>query len=545
LFRQVVGAAPGNVEALAGVGLATLQLGEVPEALDWFRGALEHHPGAPELLHGYGQSLLKAGRPLEALRPLEAAARSRKGDPKLLLDLRQAQEAAKPSGLDQAAKLLAHGRIEEAVAELEQQVRAAPSDPQVLEAFGRALLQDGRLLEAERSLTRALSLRDDPRTRLLLADVLTADDRRQDAEQAIREAIALAPNLGQAWLRLAHARTFKRVEDDDLKTMEAIACEATIGEADAEALQFALAKAYDDLRMPREAFDHMQRANGLHAKRQPFDLGAMLALMDRIEAVCDRDLLHRELPEGSSSAVPVFIVGVPRCGSTLVEQVIAAHPKAYGVGELRTLARLTADLPSRMGTRTPFPECLRELRRGDVAWMADAYLKRLTRDAPADVSRVCDKMLSHVLLVGLISMVFPRATVIHCKRNLMDTGLSMYLQSFSGPGVGYAYDLEHIGQYHERCTRLMDHWKHASPMRIVDVEYEALVRDPEAGVRELLSAVNLDWDPRCMQPHLSKRQVRTVSDWQVRRPIHTGSVQRWRAYEEQLAPLRKYSDLDG
>jgi hypothetical protein len=262
--------------------------------------------------------------------------------------------------------------------------------------------------------------------------------------------------------------------------------------------------------------------------------------MDRIASVCDARFFERFRGLGSGSEQPVFVVGVPRCGSTLVEHVIASHPRAYGVGELRTFARLTADLPQRLGTRTPFPDCLSELRPDVADGVANDYLRRLTRDAPADVLRVCDKMLSHLLLVGLIAVLFPRARVLHVRRHPMDTALSMYLHSFSGSGVGYAYDLDDIGQYQRACDELMAHWKQTAPIRIVDVQYEALVREPEAGVRRLLDAVGLDWDPRCLAFHRAERQVRTVSDWQVREPIHTRSVERWRRYEKYLAPIEKY-----
>jgi hypothetical protein len=337
-------------------------------------------------------------------------------------------------------------------------------------------------------------------------------------------------------------KRFDTDADPDAQRIISLLASGDVSAVDAEPMHFALGKVYDDLRRAEDAFAHLKQANELHKRRQPFDLRAMLQLIDQIESVCDAAFFSRSQGWGSSSAIPVFIVGVPRCGSTLVEQIISSHPRAYGVGELRTLARLTADLPSRLGSRTPFPACLRELDRSAVQGMAAQYLARLTRDAPSDVLRVCDKMLSHVLLVGLLSVLFPRGTVIHCRRDIMDAGLSMYMQSFGGPGVGYAYDLEDIGRYHARCAELMAHWKRVSPMTIVEVQYEQLVREPEKGVRMLLDAAGLAWDARCLESHRAQRQVRTVSDWQVRQPIHAKSVERWRAYEKHLAPLRKYAD---
>jgi hypothetical protein len=171
--------------------------------------------------------------------------------------------------------------------------------------------------------------------------------------------------------------------------------------------------------------------------------------------------------------------------------------------------------------------------------VADDYLRRLGRDAPANVLRICDKMLSHVLLIGLISLVFPRARVLWVRRDPMAAGLSMFMHAFSGPGVGYAYDLGDIAEYQRLCERLMRHWQATSPISIAEIDYEALVSKPEGEVRALLDAAGLPWDPRCLEPHRAERTVRTLSEWQVREPIHTRSVERWRRYERELAPLRE------
>jgi hypothetical protein len=203
---------------------------------------------------------------------------------------------------------------------------------------------------------------------------------------------------------------------------------------------------------------------------------------------------------------------------------------------------LTADLPARLGTATPFPECLQELDRATVQAVAGDYLDRLGRDAPVATLRVCDKMLSHLLLIGWISVLFPKARVIHCHRHLLDAGLSMYFHSFSGSGVGYAYDLDDIGRYAQRADRLMARWRNLAPIAITDVQYEALVSDPEPEIRRLLDAVGLAWSPACLEFHKAKRQQHTASTWQVREPIHTRSVERWRGYDEQLEPLRRYQE---
>jgi tetratricopeptide (TPR) repeat protein len=440
-------------------------------------------------------------------------------------------------------RLLARGRIEEALSLLEQAALTAPNDWSVQEALGHAWLQDGRLPRASAAYERCATLDPSrPQPHVLLADVFSAMGQRNSAEQSIRRAIQLAPSFGAAWLRLAHLRRFRNKTDPDLRQMRAIARAKELSQADREALHFALAKAYDDLRCVNDAFRHMQLANEMRKRQTPFDMCAMEQLVSRIVRVCDDAFFDRCHAMGSDSALPVFLVGMPRSGSSLIEQILATHPLAHGVGELGTLGRLTADLPTRLGTATPFPECLHELTREGARTMASDYLRRLERDAPKDVLRICDKMLSHLLLVGLIAVLFPSARIVYCRRNLMDLGLSIYLQSFAGGGVGYAYDLDDIGRYYQLTKRLMDHWKRVSPIRIFEMEYESLVQDPEPQARALMKAVELPWDARCLDFHRSTREVRTVSHWQVRQPIHNRSVERWRPYARHLAPLQKYLD---
>lgn len=456
--------------------------------------------------------------------------------------------APRPDGradplLAAARRLVVHGRIERAVEELRAAVRRFPGDWRVHDLLGHAAMEDGRVEEAERAHRESIRLNPDHApSHLRLGDVLSAANRVEEATLALRRAVALRPDFGHAWLRLVQLRRYRDGDDADRSHIAAALARSGLSPLDEEAMYFALAKIDDDLGETDRAFGHLTRANALHRERAPFAIEPLIALMERIARVCDERLLRRTRGWGSDSRIPVFIVGTPRCGSTLVEQIIASHPRAYGVGELRTLVRLTADLPALAKVNAPFPDALLHLGREAVPPLARAYLSRLCRDAPPAAERVCDKMLSHTLLIGFIAMLFPEARVIHCERHPMAIALSMYAHSFSGSGTGFTYDLDHIGRYLRQCRRLMAHWRRLSPMNITDVRYEDLVAAPEPGIRALLEAVDLPWDPACLEFYKAKRQVRTVSEWQVREPIHQRSREKWRRYAEHLAPLRRYED---
>lgn len=441
---------------------------------------------------------------------------------------------------DQGETLVAHGRLEEACTVLQRAVDQAPTDWRAHLSLGEACLQDSRLERASQALEACLRLNpSNARALVAVADVCSAAGRRTEAEAALRQALRHAPRLGQAWLRIVHLRRVREATDPDLQALEGLAGDRALSPTDAEPVHFALGKAYDDLDRRQEAFGHLKVANALHKARAPFDMKLMGALMERIAAVFDEPLFARCRHWGSDSTLPVFVVGLPRCGSTLLEQILASHPRASAVGELRTLPRIVGDLPSRLHTRTPFPECMRELTPLAVQALAADYLRRLGRDAAPDVLRICDKMLSNLLLVGLIAIALPGATVLHCTRDLRDLGLSMYMHSFSGSGVGYAYDLDDIVSYHSAAAVLMAHWRRVAPVRIVELRYEELVSEPERGVRAVIDAAGLEWDDRCLQFHASDRQVHTVSEWQVRQPIHNRSVGRWRMYTAELEALCK------
>jgi LPS sulfotransferase NodH len=249
----------------------------------------------------------------------------------------------------------------------------------------------------------------------------------------------------------------------------------------------------------------------------------------------DQDWLRGARSEGNESTRPVFIVGMPRSGTTLTEQILASHPGVFGAGELRFWHGASVKYESQVLRGAEGHEA--------IAAAADQYLQLLS-SLSADASRVIDKMPANFMNLGLIHAAFPNARIIHMQRNPLDTGLSIYFQIFSNTHT-YANDLEDIAHYFTQYYRLMQHWRSTlGEGAILDVPYEELVQDPEPWIRKMVQFAGLPWDPRCLDFHQTERTVVTASNWQVRQRITKSSAGRWRNYESYLGPLRSLTELE-
>jgi hypothetical protein len=239
---------------------------------------------------------------------------------------------------------------------------------------------------------------------------------------------------------------------------------------------------------------------------------------------------------GAPSERPVFIVGMPRSGTTLVEQILASHPQVYGADELTTIFDIVCALEQRSAGNAAYPDNIAALDASALHWGARQYLDHLqTIDSQA--ARVTDKMPTNFFHLGLIAVMLPGARIIHCRRDAMDVCLSNFVQMFA-EGHYYSYDLSDTAIYYRGYEQVMSHWREVLPTRIFDVQYEELVEDPERISRALVDYIGLDWDERCLAFHQTERAVRTASNWQVRQPIYKTARKRWRNYEKYLTELK-------
>jgi tetratricopeptide (TPR) repeat protein len=553
-FRRALELRPGFAEAHGNLGNALVDLGQLDDAVYHYRRMLELRPDLAEAHNNLGNALLSLKRYEEAatsyrqalaLRPNAPGAHANLGNAlhalgrpqEALIHCRRALELEPDSAEAELLKgnaLFDLALLDEAAASYARALELKPDYTEAHIAAGKVLRQIGRIAEAEESCRRALELAADSGEALALLGEIQADRGRfDDAEQLFRRAIAIAPDQPEAWAGLAR---YRKMQPDAawLAAAQRLLGES-LGVGQEINLRYALGKYFDDVQDFDNAFSSYHLANELKKRSTPKYDGERLARrVDQIIALYDADWLRRARALGNESARPVFIVGMPRSGTTLTEQILASHPDAFGCGELRFWHTACVDYES---------SALRGAEGRGIPAVAEKYL-RLLAAFSADASRVIDKMPANFMNLGLIRAAFPQARILHMQRNPLDTGLSIYFQIFSNTHL-YANDLEDIAHYFTQYSRLMRHWRSTLvDGTILDVPYEKLVADPEPWIRKIVQFVGLPWDPRCLKFNETERTVSTASNWQVRQRISTSAAGRWRNYERYLGPLLRLTELE-
>lgn len=427
------------------------------------------------------------------------------------------------------------GRYEEAYRSYREALRLQPAYVGARLNLANAEKDEGRLDAAAEDYRAALKLKpNDAEICYQLGMTLTENGAKEPAAEAFRRAIALKPRHAESYLMLS---TLKRQKEPDaeMAAMELLYRRADATESERMVVAFALAKALEDLGRYDEALDYLVSGNALRRKTFDYQTAGARAHFEEVKAIFTPALFERLQGVGDPDPTPVFIVGMPRSGTTLVEQILASHPAVVGPGELSALqAVASAALPGENGSA--FPADLGGIDPDAFRDAGQTYVEAL-RAYSADAVRITDKMPGNFLLIGLIRLILPEATVIHCVRDAPATCLSIFKTFFRSQGHRYGYDLAELGDYYALYADLMEHWHRVLPGFVHDVRYEELVADQEAQSRRLVSLAGLDWDNRCLAFHEAKRPVRTASAAQVRQPIYRNSLELWRRYEKGLQPL--------
>lgn len=303
-------------------------------------------------------------------------------------------------------------------------------------------------------------------------------------------------------------------------------------------VHFSLGKMLDDIGCYDDAFEHFQQANAAILQAKSYDRPHEEYLASQLRHLFTAQFIHEHQCASLDARQLVFIVGMPRSGTTLTEQIISSHPGVFGCGELPGIDGIKAELIKKNNPSSlAFPDLLTTLPEEYLQEIAEAYLAAINQLFPGNHARLVDKLPHNFLNIGLIALLFPNAAIINVKRDPMDNCLSIYFQKFLR-GHPYAYNLLDIGHQYSLYSNLMIHWHSVLPARILDIQYENLIADPEYWSRKLIEHIGLEWDDACLAPQQLARTVKTASHWQVRQPIYKTSVQRWRNYEKYLGPLK-------
>jgi tetratricopeptide (TPR) repeat protein len=592
LYDQILALKPDLAEAHGNRGVALGALGRPHEAELAQRRAVALKPDFADAYNNLGILLCERGAHGEGEVVLRRAAELKPAWPPCHLNL---ATALKSQGKFAAAEEAVHralaldpgsadgfsilgdvlwclGRFDDAENALRHAITLRPQFPDALARLGNVLRERGKLDDAEATCRQALALDGaHAGAHSNLGTVLTDQGRLDAAEAAYRRALALQPNFAEAYnnlgailkqggrmtearalaeeaVRLAprnalHYLNLSEIHRFDagdlyLTEMEALYQDvATLPVKQQTELNFALAKAYDDVGHYDLAFQRLADGNALKRAQAGYDEAVTLNLLERIRAVFTPDLVGRLAGAGEPSALPVFVIGMPRSGTTLIEQVLASHPQMFGAGELTTLYHVIAAARPENGPNGDlYPDVVPHLTSGDLAALGARYIAEVGRLAPG-AARIVNKMPSNFLFAGLIHLALPNARIIHAVRDPVDTCMSCFSKLFAS-GQQQTYNLAELGRYYRHYQELMAHWHSVLPPgRILDVRYEDMVADLEGEARRLIAHCGLDWDARCLDFHRTARPVRTASAAQVRQPIYGTAVGRGRPYAPFLKPL--------
>jgi tetratricopeptide (TPR) repeat protein len=431
-------------------------------------------------------------------------------------------------------------RSAQALAQVEQLLAAEPGNPHYRNLKAVVLCRTGDYAEANALYAGILAEHpDQPRIWLSHGHALKTAGDTAGAIDAYRRAAALEPGFGDAWWSLANLKTF-RFGDDDIQAMRAQLARADLGDEDRLHLDFALAKALEDRGDHAGAFAGYARGNALRLARVPYSADENAARLRHAAGLYDADFFRARHGWGAQAPDPIFIVGMPRAGSTLVEQILASHPLVEGTMELpevtslaRVLRRQGAD-----GSPAPYHEALAGLDAAAVRALGEEYLERTRIHRKGGAPFFIDKMPNNFAHVGLIRVALPNARIVDVRRHPMACGFSLFKQHFAR-GQDFSYSLGDIGRYYRDYVDYMAHFDRVQPGRILRVAYEELVDDTEAQVRRLLGYCGLPFDPACLRFFENDRPVRTASSEQGRQPIYREGLDHWKHFEPWLGPLRE------
>jgi tetratricopeptide (TPR) repeat protein len=526
-YRKAIALEPELSEALYYLANALREKGSLDEAVDAYNALLETEPDHFEGLNNYGALLTNLERSEEAATFLSHALELRPESPETLTNLARAHTLL-------GSQTIAINLLQRALA-----LRPTFVDAHLELAWAFRL--DGKLDAALDCFDKVLTI--DPGNRRALVGKAKLHEIRGNYDEAssILEELLSGERKSDALPVFFDVSRQTGRRDKAVSLIQETLKRNDINVAGTAPLHFRLGRHFDQIENYDTAFEHFRQANTLSRRRFPIEKTA--AQFGAIRQVYDKDFT-RHLPcSTNTSELPIFILGMPRSGTSLIEQIFASHPDVHGIGETNNVMDLTKALARRHATNQ-FPDFIPKLSQAALD-RAASDLEQVLTDLSPSAKRITDKMPHNFIYVGLIFQLFPRCHIIHCRRNPLDTCLSCYVSEFGSNYHNYAYDLNTLGHYYVLYSRLMEHWIRTFPGRIHEVFYDELVDDQERVSRSMLEHCGLEWNPQCLHFHKLNRIINTISYDQVRQPLYKGSVNRWRNYAKHLSSLIEVFDTAG
>lgn len=524
-YTDVLRIMPEHEDALHYMGLLAQQSGKSEDATKLIRRSLELRPGNPDALNHLGQVYIA----MDAFAPAEQCFR---------------QALAYDRNHFHAINNLANcfkkaGRLETAVIHYERALAIEPRNPICLFNLGTALSALGRHWDAIEYLIKATQYeRRNYIAHHKLGMVFEQLGKFGEAQANFIKALEYCPTYYDSLAALLNSAAYETT-DAQAETARQVLRHEDITEETRIRLEHALGKYHDKKRSYAEAFEHFRKSNEVQKSVSgPFDIEAVKREFDRYIDFYSSGLIRDCARFGSTDERPVFVVGLPRTGTSLTEQILSSHSMVYGAGELKAMQHIASrvDGPVEHGGLGGLSSTEPPLNRDAVEHLCRIYLDKLTLKAPGSAIRIVDKFPMNCLHLGLIATLFPKAKIIHCQRDPLDVAISCYTVLFK-MGNDFTNDLRNFGLYYHEHRRLMNHWLSVLPTPVFELSYERLVQDPELGIRQLVEYCGLPWEDACLAFDENERAVRTPSNWQVRQKLYSSSIGRWRNYEAQLAEL--------
>lgn len=551
-YEKALSLKPDYAEAHNNIGTAYLTLESTEQALEHFEQAVRTAPGFADAYNNAANCLKKLSRYEEAINYYNQAIKLKPdfviaysnlgniyqelGNIENAINYYKQTLALDPNDSDTHFRLSRilqeNGQIEGAVIHLKKTLEIKPEHYQAHNNLGNIYYQNSLIEEAIREFKIALQINADyAEAYNNWGNVLFESGCANEAIEKYKKALNLKPDLSQAHKHIAIIQPDK----NQIETIQQQLNKPDLNDFDSMNYHFALGAIYNHIKSYSVAFKHYDKGNKLKRKTFDYDADEHSKYVNSLINVFSKEYFQNNNLAGSDSERPVFILGMPRSGTTLVEQILSSHSEVYGADELSKLHQFERSIEQKMKAGQGYPDCMSSITKKILETFANEYLGLLNSFSKEAV-RITDKMPDNFLRIGLIKLMFPKAKIIHCKRNALDTCTSIFLTYFT-KGNRFSFDLVEIGRYYKDYERLMSHWHSVFPGQIFDVEYEDLINDQINISRQLIDYINLEWDEACLNFYDNERTVKTASNLQVRKPIYKNSVERWKRYEQQLQPL--------